>query len=89
MKLPEFSLILAMLLPMSLQAAPLVIAHRGASADAPENTLSSIREAWKQQADGAEFDIRLTKDGKIILMHDHTTGRTAGKKLVVKDHALA
>ncbi len=88
MKVPAFSLFAAMLIPMSLHAAPLIIAHRGASADAPENTLSSIREAWKQEADGAEFDIRLTKDGKIVLMHDDSTRRTAGKKLVVKDHAL-
>lgn len=77
-----------MLVPMSLYAAPLIIAHRGASADAPENTLSSIREAWKQQADGAEFDIRLTKDGKIVLMHDDSTKRTTGGDLVVKDHPL-
>lgn len=88
MKIPAFSLILAMLVPMSLHAAPLIIAHRGASADAPENTLASIREAWKQQADGAEFDIRLTKDGKIVLMHDDSTKRTTGKDLLVKEHTL-
>lgn len=73
---------------MFLHAVPAIIAHRGASADAPENTLAAIREAWKQKADGAEFDIRLTKDGKVVLMHDDTTRRTAGKDLEVKDQPL-
>lgn len=88
MKGPAFFLFLTMLAPMSLHADPLIIAHRGASADAPENTLASIREAWSQKADGAEFDIRLTKDGKIVLMHDDSAKRTTGKNLVVKDQPL-
>jgi glycerophosphoryl diester phosphodiesterase len=86
MKIPMVFLILKMLAPMSLHAAPLIIAHRGASADAPENTLASIREAWSQNSGGAEFDIRLTQDGRIVLMHDDSTKRTADKDLVVKDH---
>ncbi|RYD21796.1 MAG: glycerophosphodiester phosphodiesterase [Verrucomicrobiaceae bacterium] len=89
MKLHAFFLLLTILAPMPLHAAPAIIGHRGASSAAPENTLASIREAWKQKADGAEFDIRLTKDGKIVLMHDDTTKRTTGSQLVVKNHSLA
>ncbi|RYD18038.1 MAG: glycerophosphodiester phosphodiesterase, partial [Verrucomicrobiaceae bacterium] len=88
MKIPAFSAIVTILVSMSLHAAPVIIAHRGASEDAPENTLASIREGWKQQADGAEFDIRMTKDGKIVLMHDDTTLRTTDQNLMVKDHSL-
>ena len=55
-----------------------IIGHRGASDDAPENTISSIKEAFKQGADGVEVDVRITKDGKVICMHDKTTLRTTG-----------
>jgi glycerophosphoryl diester phosphodiesterase len=44
-----------------------IIGHRGASDDAPENTISSIKEAFVQGADGVEVDIRLTKDKKSCL----------------------
>jgi glycerophosphoryl diester phosphodiesterase len=55
-----------------------IVAHRGASFDAPENTLAAIKLAWEQNADASEFDIFLTKDGKIVVIHDPTTNRTAG-----------
>lgn len=55
-----------------------IIAHRGASEDAPENTLAAMQLAWEQKADAIELDIRLTRDGQIILLHDATTKRTAG-----------
>ena len=60
------------------------IGHRGASYDAPENSLSSMKLAWKQNADGIETDIHLSKDGKIVVMHDYDTKRTGGvdKKIV-------
>jgi len=57
----------------------LIIAHRGESYDAPENTLASINLAWKRDADGVEIDVQLTKDKKIVLIHDKTTLRTGGK----------
>jgi len=63
--------------------APLIITHRGASFDAPENTLAAFRLAWQQNADGAEGDFQLTCDGQIICMHDLTTGRTASADRVV------
>lgn len=55
-----------------------IIAHRGASYDAPENTLASMKLGYEQKADGGELDIYLTKDGKIVMMHDPTTARTGG-----------
>jgi glycerophosphoryl diester phosphodiesterase len=55
-----------------------IIGHRGASFDAPENTLSSFRLGYVQKADADELDIYLTKDGKIVVIHDPTTTRTAG-----------
>lgn len=61
-----------------------IIGHRGASSDAPENTLAAIRLGWEQGADGVEIDIRLSRDGQIVLMHDDSTRRTGGvdKKVV-------
>lgn len=55
----------------------LIVAHRGASFDAPENTLSAFRLAWEQQADAIEGDFYLTKDQQIVCVHDKSTGRTA------------
>jgi len=72
-----------------MDCVPLVIAHRGASHDAPENTLAAFRLAWEQGADGIEADFRLTRDGKIVCIHDDTTGRTAGKPVTVADASLA
>lgn len=67
---------------------PLVIGHRGASRDAPENTLESFHLAWEQGADGIEADFRLTADHRIICMHDSTTGRTTGVDLSIADAPL-
>jgi glycerophosphoryl diester phosphodiesterase len=58
-------------------SAQLIIAHRGASHDAPENTLAAFRLAWEQQADGIEGDFYLTSDRQIICFHDKTTKRVA------------
>lgn len=55
-----------------------IIAHRGASFDAPENTLASMKLAWKQKADAIETDIHLSKDGKLVVLHDFDTKRVAG-----------
>jgi glycerophosphoryl diester phosphodiesterase len=66
----------------------MIVAHRGASKDAPENTIPAFQLAWKQNADAIEGDFLLTKDGNIVCIHDKTTKRTAGKELVVKDSTL-
>lgn len=55
-----------------------IIAHRGASFDAPENTLESIQLGWQQNADAVELDIMLSRDGKIVVIHDKDTKRLAG-----------
>jgi len=57
----------------------LIIAHRGESYDAPENTLGSINLAWERDDDAVEIDVQLTKDEKIVVIHDKTTLRTGGK----------
>lgn len=62
-----------------------IIGHRGASESAPENTLSSISEAWSQAADGVEVDIRLTKDKVLVCMHDTNTLRTSGENALVSE----
>lgn len=53
-----------------------IVAHRGASKDAPENTLKSIELAIEQGADTVEFDVRLSQDGIPVLFHDETVIRT-------------
>jgi glycerophosphoryl diester phosphodiesterase len=55
---------------------PLIIAHRGASAVAPENTLAAFGRAMTDGADGIEFDVRLSRDGVPVAIHDATLRRT-------------
>jgi glycerophosphoryl diester phosphodiesterase len=66
-----------------------IVAHRGASYDAPENTVASQELAWKHGADAAEFDVRRTKDGKLAIMHDTTAKRTAGRDAKFAELTLA
>ncbi len=62
---------------------PLIIAHRGASALAPENTLAAFQKAITDGAEGIEFDVRLSKDGIVVVFHDAALERlTAQKNLV-------
>lgn len=56
---------------------PLIIAHRGASAFAPENTFAAFQRAIDDGAEGIEFDVRLAKDGVAVVFHDSTLNRTA------------
>lgn len=62
--------------PWLTATRPLIIGHRGASADAPENTLAAFALALEQNADGIEFDVQLCADGVPIIMHDDTVDRT-------------
>lgn len=55
---------------------PLILAHRGASAHAPENTLAAFRLAFEQDADGIELDVQLSADGEVVICHDGTVNRT-------------
>lgn len=68
---------------------PPVIGHRGACAYAPENTLASIRTAAAQGARWVEFDVRLTREGDLVLMHDDDVRRTTNGKGRVLDLTLA
>jgi glycerophosphoryl diester phosphodiesterase len=64
-----------------------VIAHRGASAYAPENTVPAFRLAAEQGADWVEFDLQLTKDRKIVALHDNSLERTTDVEQVFPDRA--
>ena len=69
--------------------AQVIVGHRGASFDAPENTLSAFKLAWEQNADGIEGDFYVTKDQQVVCIHDADTKRTSSKKLVVAQSTLA
>ncbi len=60
-----------------MQAAE-IVAHRGASYEAPENTISSVKLAWEQGTNAVEVDVYLSTDGKIFAIHDHTPKRYGG-----------
>jgi len=60
-----------------------IIAHRGASHAAPENTLASVSLAWQMEADAVEVDVHLSKDNRIVAIHDPWTDRTGGVRLEV------
>lgn len=55
---------------------PIIFAHRGASAYAPENTLAAFELALRQGADAIELDAKLTSDGQVVVIHDQTVDRT-------------
>jgi glycerophosphoryl diester phosphodiesterase len=67
---------------------PWVIAHRGASAVAPENTMAAFRRAVELGADCVEADMHLSRDGKIVVLHDATLARTTNGEGLVKNFTL-
>ncbi|WP_231956557.1 glycerophosphodiester phosphodiesterase [Posidoniimonas polymericola] len=69
----------------SLSGAQIIVGHRGASHDAPENTLASFELAWRQGADGIEGDFHLTKDRRLICVHDYDMKRVSGDPRKVVD----
>ena len=70
-------------------AFPKIIGHRGACAYAPENTLASIRKAAALGARWVEFDVRLTREGDLVLMHDDDVKRTTNGQGRVLDLSVA
>jgi glycerophosphoryl diester phosphodiesterase len=65
--------------------SPAIIAHRGASACAPENTLAAFKLALHQGADGIELDAKLSRDGQVVVIHDQTVERTTPQQGKVRD----
>lgn len=63
-------------------------AHRGASGSSPENTLPAFELAIEQGADGLEFDVQLTRDDHVVVIHDETLERTTDGHGWVADHSL-
>lgn len=62
-----------------------IIAHRGDSWYAPENTLAAVNSAWQKNANAVEVDVYLTADNRVVALHDQTTERTGDKVLDVKE----
>jgi len=71
------------------RSTPLIIGHRGASRDAPENTIAAFDLAIEQHADGIEFDVQLSKDGVPVVIHDPMLRRTTSGRGPVRGHTLA
>ena len=68
---------------------PLIIGHRGASAEAPENTLAAFTLAQNQGADGIEFDVQLSADGWPVVIHDSQLERTTNGRGAVQQFTVA
>ena len=64
---------------------PVIFAHRGASAHAPENTLAAFELALVQNANAIELDVKLSADGQVVVIHDPTVDRTTGSRGRVRD----
>ena len=69
--------------------SPLVIAHRGASYKAPENTLAAYSLAWKLNSDAIEIDIRKTKDGFLVCSHDNNLNRISSNRKSISSMLLS
>ena len=68
-----------------MTAMPLILGHRGASAVAPENTLAAFSRAIQDGAEGIEFDVRLSRDGMPVVIHDANLKRTAPREGLVSE----
>src|SRR5687767_14016122 len=66
-----------------------VIAHRGGAARAPENTIEAMRLGIADGAEGLEFDVRLSADGEVVVIHDATVDRTTDGTRLVEAMTLA
>jgi glycerophosphoryl diester phosphodiesterase len=72
----------------SIPGRPLVLGHRGASAEAPENTLAAFRRSLELGADGFELDVWRCGSGEVVVIHDADAARTGQAALVVKETPL-
>jgi glycerophosphoryl diester phosphodiesterase len=86
----RLSLLCISILTLGLQSFGVeIIGHRGASFDAPENTMAAFRLGYEQGADGVELDIHLTKDNRMVVMHDYDTARVGGSTNKIAQSTLA
>lgn len=83
------SLVLLAAVPAFAKEPPVIVAHRGESYLAPENTLASVNLAWELGDHTAEIDCHLTADGKLAVIHDATTKRCGDKDLTVRNVTFA
>lgn len=74
---------------LDIEDNTMVIAHRGASADAPENTLAAMELAISDGADWVELDVQETKDGEVVVIHDSDLKKIGGSRLKVFESSLA
>src|SRR3546814_15793085 len=72
----------------ALAGHPFVVAHRGASAARPEHTLAAYELALEEGADGLECDVRLTRDGHLVCVHDRKVDRTSSGTGIVSEMTL-
>lgn len=79
------SCLTALVLSPALLSALEIIAHRGASAEAPENTLSAMKLGWEQGTDAVELDLWLSRDGRLVVFHDADTKRFAEPVRKIKE----
>lgn len=87
-RIPKTLVVLIFLIGLQANARPLIVAHRGASRDAPENTIPAFELAWKQGSDAIEGDFHLTRDGEIVCIHDETTKEVAHEEKMIADSTL-
>ena len=72
----------------ALAGHPFVVAHRGASGERPEHTLAAYELALQEGADGVECDVRLTRDGHLVCVHDRKVDRTSNGSGLVSEMTL-
>ena len=72
-----------------MSSQPLIFAHRGASAVAPENTLPAFTKALEMGADGIELDVQATADGELVVLHDFNLERTTTGSGLLRKRAVA
>jgi glycerophosphoryl diester phosphodiesterase len=89
MRFAKIAVVLFVIYNSTCAEEPAIVAHRGASRDAPENTIPAFKLAWEQGADAIEGDFHLTKDGHIVCIHDGNTKKVAGENLAVSKSTLS
>jgi Glycerophosphoryl diester phosphodiesterase len=80
-----FGFLFVFMFQMVAFGQPKIIAHRGSSFIAPENTIASANLAWEQNADAVECDIHLTRDNRVMVMHDGDTKSTTGEDYKISE----